>query len=171
MKIMISSLIETADNVDFIKRNNINLISIRDTTPSKTYQLLYDKIDNAGLDNLFAITFDDLVEDIEGFEERAPTEQNIGDILNWAKQKMKENNNGFVVQCTGGVSRSSAVAILIKYLENPEKALSVINPIYHSPNEKVLELGQKLLNNKDLKDNAKQIMEQYSEEFNEKIGT
>jgi len=165
MKIMIASLMEVAKNIDFIKRNEINVISIRDTDHSH----YYDIIDNAGLKNLLVVQFDDIVDYLPGRNETPPSEENIRTILEWAKQKMAENNNGFIVHCTAGISRSSAVAILVNYLHDPENALKIINPILHSPNEKVLELGDKILNG-NIKDRAKKLLKEHDEQFVENIG-
>src|SRR3972149_3354364 len=106
MKIHIASLAEVINNIDYIKRNNINLISIRNTD----YSSEYDIIDNAGLKNLLVVQFDDLLEPLKGRSEKPPEESDIKTILEWSKQKMAENNNDFIVHCTAGVSRSSAVA-------------------------------------------------------------
>lgn len=165
MKVHISSLREVADNIDYIKRSNINLISIRDTDHSP----YYDIIDNAGLKNLLVVQFDDLIEPIPNRPEQPPSLENIKTILEWAKQKMTENSNDFIVHCTAGISRSSAVAILIQYLQDPINALKVINPIFHSPNEKVLELGDKLLNG-NLKEPTKKLLKEYDEQFVENVG-
>ena len=160
MKIQIASLQEVIKNLDYINRNNINLISIRDTDHSP----YYDMIDNAGLKNLLVVQFDDIIEPIKDRNEKPPEEKDIVTILEWAKEKMKENNNDFIVHCTGGVSRSSAVAILIQYLQDPAKALKVINPILHSPNERVMELGDKILNT-NIKDPAKKLLKEYDEQW------
>jgi len=173
LKIDIDSLHEVIRDLDFIKRNNINLISIRDTNPSIIESKAYDTIDRAGLKNLLVVPFDDLVEPLPkeyNREERPPEEQDIRIILEWAKKKMQENNNDFVVQCTAGVSRSSAVAILVQYLQDPAMALKVINPMFHSPNEKVLEIGEKLLNTKDIKEPAKKLMKEYDAQWKENLG-
>jgi len=167
MKVYISSLYEVAKNIDIVKNKNLNLISIRDTNPGddRTY---YDIIDNAGLSNLLVVNFDDLLEPLPpqyNKTEKPPEENDIRNILNWAKQKMKENSNDFIVQCTAGISRSSAVAILVQYLQNPEQALKVINPMLHCPNEKVLELGEKVLNAKDIVKDTKTLLKKHDEEF------
>jgi len=166
---MISSLKEVVKNIDFIKRNKINLISIRDTSPSAGIQNDYDIIDNAGLDNLLVITFDDLIQPISFREEKPPDESDILTILKWSKQKMTENNNGFIIHCTAGISRSSATAILIQYLQDPSKALKVINPMLHCPNGKILEIGEKLLQT-NLSQPAKELLKKYDEQFIEQIG-
>ena len=166
LKIMIASLLEVVKNIDFIKRLDTNLVSIRDTNHSH----YYDVIDNAGLKNLLVVQFDDLVEEIkieyrDSYKEHPPSENDIKMILEWAKQKMSENNKDFIVQCTAGVSRSSAVAILIQYLQDPSQALKVINPIFHSPNEKVLEIGEKLLNTKDIKEPTRKMLKEHDEQW------
>jgi predicted protein tyrosine phosphatase len=165
MKVQISSLYEVVKNLFYIKRNNINLISIRDTSPG-TDKNYYDIIDGAGLSNLLVVNFDDILEPLPlPYKERPPEENDIRTILDWAKQKMQENNNDFIVQCTAGISRSSAVAILVNYLQDPENALKVINPILHCPNEKVLELGEKILNTKNIKEPTKELLKKHDEEW------
>jgi predicted protein tyrosine phosphatase len=165
MRIQISSLYGIVKNIDYIKRNDINLISIRDTSAG-TDKNYYDIIDNAGLSNLLVINFDDILEALPPqYKVKPPDEQDIITILNWAKQKMQENNNDFIVQCTAGISRSSAVAILVNYLQDPENALKVINPMLHCPNEKVLELGEKVLNTTGIKEPVKELLKKHDEAF------
>lgn len=163
-KIQISSLREVVDNINYIKKNDINLISIRDTQPVPEY----DIIDNAGLKNLLVIQFDDLeaaIPEQYNRTEKPPEENDIKNILNWSKQKMQENNNGFIIHCTAGISRSSAVAILVNYLQDPENAIKVINPMLHWPNKKVLELGEKILENRNLKEKTLKVMEDNGQDF------
>jgi len=165
-KVNIASLQAVVDNIDTIKRNEYNLISIRDTSPSSVTEAQYAMIDNAGLQNLLVVNFDDLVSPLPAdsmYRERPPNEEDIRTILEWSKQKMQENNSNFIIQCTGGISRSSAVAILVRYLQDPEKAIKVINPILHRPNEKVLEIGEKLLKVEGIKDQTKEILKKHDE--------
>jgi predicted protein tyrosine phosphatase len=169
MKIMICSLQDLAKHIDYAKRANLNIISIRDASPNKLNKDLYSIIDDAGLENILVIQFDDLLAPIGGgwakhYTEKPPSEEDITTILEWAKQKMS-NGKTFVVQCTAGISRSSAVAVLIKCLENPAEALKVINPIIHSPNRLVLELGEKILNRQNLAAEAKELEKKYNEQF------
>jgi len=128
-KVQIASLYEVVKNIDFIKRNDINLISIRNTEHTQDY----DIIDGVGLKNLLVVYFDDILEPLPDRSEKPPEEEDIVKIINWTKQKMQENNNGFIIHCTAGISRSSAVAIIVKYLQDPQNALKVINPILHCP--------------------------------------
>lgn len=160
-KIHIAGLKNVIDNIDYIRRNDVNLISIRDNRESPAY----DVIDNAGLKNLLVVNFSDIIEPIPTMpNEKCPEESDIVTILEWAKQKMQENDKPFIVQCTAGVSRSSAVAILVNYLQDPENALKVINPMIHCPNPKILELGDKILNS-NIKQPVKKIMDDTKEQF------
>jgi len=165
VEVKIASLKEVVRAISLIKRENLNLISIRDADHTSDY----DIIDGAGLNNLLVVQFDDLVYELpieyrDRYKQKPPSEQDIKMILEWAMSKMKENSNDIIVQCTAGVSRSSAVAILINYLKDPENALSVINPMLHSPNEKVLEFGDKLLNTK-IQDPAMELVKKHNDDF------
>jgi len=171
-KITITNVKDVADHIDYIKRSNINLISIRDTSPGPN-QHYYDIIDNASLPNLLVINFDDLEQPLDPKyqrKERPPEEHDIVRILEWAKIKMKENNNEFIIHCTGGVSRSSAVAMLIKYMQDPENALKIINPMIHSPNERILDIGDKFFQTKNLKQPAKDLLKKYDEQWMDQLG-
>lgn len=166
MKVMISSVKEVAKNINFIKNNNINLISIRDTNP-KDSQSLYDIIDDANLAHIFIINFDDLEYELNNvnFTERPPTITDIESIIEWARQKIATNPTGFIVHCTAGISRSSAVAILIKYLHDPENALKAINPLIHSPNKLILEIGEKMFNREGWKDAVSKMENDCNDSF------
>ncbi|MEK6833172.1 MAG: hypothetical protein AABY32_03925 [Nanoarchaeota archaeon] len=171
-KVYITNLLDAAKNIETIKNRNFNLISIRDNFPG-TNQKLYDIIDNAGIKNILVVNFDDLIAPLptgSGKIERPPNEHDISTILEWAKQKMKENNNDFLVHCTGGVSRSSAVAILVQYLKDPQKALEVIDPVIHSPNDKILEIGEKLLNTNNIKQPVDEMVQENNDKFMERLG-
>lgn len=164
-KITIASLLEVIKNLDYIKRNNINLISIRDTTPSEYYNNLYKMIDEAGIKNVFVAYFDDIVAPLPNRNEIVPNKEEIKKIIDWTKNIMGSNSNDIIVHCTGGVSRSSAVAILIKYMQNPESALSVINPMLHSPNEKIIEIGGDILGDSGLVDKTNKLLLDSDEDF------
>ncbi len=172
-KITITNLKDVINNLDYIKRNNLNLISIRDTTPGETQQNYYDMIDNANITNLLVANFDDLEQPPDPKwqrKERPPEEYDVVRILEWTKKKMEENNNEFIVHCTGGVSRSSAVALLIRYIQNPEDALKIINPMIHSPNERILDIGDKLFQTKNLKQPTKDLLKKYDDQWMEQLG-
>lgn len=168
MDVKIVSAKQAADNVDYIKNNNIALISIRDTSPDVERDESYDKIDRAGIQNLYVANFDDLETELDpkyGYKEKPPEHQDIEGILTWTKQKMDEGISSFMVHCTAGVSRSSAVAILIKALHNPEEALKVINPLLHSPNMRVIDFGEKIIEKLNVADDIKKMEDDYREEF------
>jgi predicted protein tyrosine phosphatase len=168
LKVIIESLKGVIKNLEYIKKSDMNVISIRDYGEYNRRD--YDTIDNAGINNLLVVQFDDLVEELPkeyNKKERPPSENDISTILNWAKQKMKENDKDFLVHCSAGISRSSAVAILVQYINDPSKAIKTINPLLHSPNELVLEIGEKLLNTKDIKDPTKEFLKKNDEEWME----
>jgi predicted protein tyrosine phosphatase len=82
-------------------------------------------------------------DDIEKKENRfvLPTKDDVEAALNFANDK-----DNIVVSCTGGISRSSAIAFLIvAKREGIEEALKILNPKLHFPNSLIIELGAKLL--------------------------
>jgi len=164
MQVLILPLKTAADNIVFLKHTNPNFISIRDSSPNIDSKQKYDLIDRANFQNIFIVYFDD-IENINEISknEIMPSESNIAPLINWIQSKIKENNNDFVVQCTGGVSRSAAVAVLVEYIKNQNinKATDIINPILHSPNYKVLEIGEKILNAPELKSKVEKKINNY----------
>ena len=72
-----------------------------------------------------------------------PSRETIGAALDWARDK-----RNVIVHCTAGVSRSSAMAILIDYERDRDikRVLAeTVNPDLHSPNPLVLEHGFSIL--------------------------
>ena len=137
---------EFVDNLTNIRASGNNAVSIRDSLGTRgRNQVKYDMIDSAGLENLYVVEFDDLGYEFENRKGLIfPQESHIIGILDWAKQKWEENQKPFVVHCTGGVSRSSAVAMLInQMIINDYRA--GWNMELHSPNNKVLDFGAKHL--------------------------
>jgi len=122
--------------------------------------MLYKKIDDACLQNIFVATFDDITEDLLSPYQKSysnlklPSENDISGIISWVREKMLENNNQFIVHCTGGISRSSAVAVLVEYIihRDADRAMKVVNPMLHSPNGRVLQIGEKLLGTNEIKE-------------------
>ena len=141
-----------------IKQKGWNVISLRDTPQGSSpyYQALYKRIDGQGFLNIYVATFDDLeVEDVNVVAAKPymviPSMSDIQSILDWAKQKWEENHKPFAVHCTGGVSRSSAIAVLIgKMLSN--SYTGIFNPQYHSPNTTILDYGGHYLGDENLRD-------------------
>lgn len=87
------------------------------------------------------MTFHDIRHIIEGLT--APSMESIKEILDFAKE-----NEVDMVCCYAGISRSSAVAYLIKCLtEEPECAIKVLDELRHHPNKRIIKIGSKLLKN------------------------
>ena len=143
----VMSLDEFVHNLPHLKEAEVNAISIRDSqgASSEINNQKYAQIDAAGLQNLYVETFDDLAEPIEKRPDLVfPQQDHVVNILNWAKQKRQENNKAFVVHCTGGVSRSSAIAMLLNQMFVNDYRAGYDVAIY-SPNQKVLEYGEEYL--------------------------
>jgi len=163
---IVMSIDEMVDNLSRIKELDLNVISIRDSESGRSEQMrqAYATIDSAGLGNLYVEIFDDLA---EPFEQKMglvfPQSEHVSGILDWAKQKWEENGKRFVVHCTGGVSRSSAIAMLInQMIMNDYRAGWDIK--LHSPNHKVLEYGEQHLGVEPFKD----IVQQETKEYDKK---
>lgn len=75
-------------------------------------------------------------------------EDHVKEALEFAKDKKK-----ILVCCQMGISRSSAMAYLIKASQsNMFEALEVLDPRVHEPNQLVIQLGSKVLKNPDISD-------------------
>lgn len=159
--VYIFSLDRVINNIETIKRINANLISIRDNPAglSNKVKLQYELIDNSGIQNIYVATFDDVELPFENKKGIIfPDENIVSNILTWAKSKWEENHKIFVVHCTAGISRSSAIAILINQTIQGQYK-NIYNPAIHSPNKKVLEFGDQL--------NGTNIKEQITKEEKE----
>lgn len=155
---------EFIDHIQTIKLNNLNVVSIRDSAnaSSPSNKKKYEIIDNSGINNLYKVTFDDLADPSEEKLTQFvfPQYYHIQGILQWAKQKWEENGNDFVVHCTGGVSRSAAIAMLInQMIMNDYRAGWDIQ--MHSPNQKVLEYGEQHLGIESFRDIVKEKTKEY----------
>lgn len=95
---------------------------------------------------LLILKFDDIEKDeYNKFGERlpyvCPAKEHIKEALDFARGK-----DSLVVHCAAGISRSSAVAYVIACSRmSPKEALKVLDPNYHWPNLKVVQLGAELL--------------------------
>ena len=90
------------------------------------------------------LVFDDIPSVREGFHE--PKIEHIQDALDFAQDKKE-----LIVCCQAGVSRSSAVAYVIRAKAvGAYEALSVLNPSVHFPNSMVVELGSQILKKPDM---------------------
>lgn len=74
------------------------------------------------------------------------SEDQIKKALSWS-----EGKDPIVCSCHAGVSRSSAMAYVLRctYL-NPDEALSILSYGSHYPNARVIEFGSKLLNKPEM---------------------
>lgn len=158
----IFSLQALVDNLPLILKGNINVISIRDPL---VYNKEYKAIDESGIKNLFIATFDDLATDEEQIRlpYTFPKKTDVNGILSWAKQKWEETNKAFAVHCTAGVSRSSAIAILINQMIMNDYN-KVFDPQYHSPNTRILEYGEEYLNTNHIKEDVEKRTKEYDME-------
>lgn len=144
---------------------DFNVISIRDTYMLSQKGIdQYKKIDGFGLPNLYVAHFDDLSHESE--DGTLPQKIDVEKILEWAKQKWNENHLDFIVHCTGGISRSSAIATLISNsLKNPN-FMNVFHGKYHFPNPRIMGFGEEILNQPGLKD---KVREKAEREFKENL--
>lgn len=145
----ILSVDEFAENIEDIKNGNFNVISIRSSNGRIKDQWKpeqYKKIDDAKFDNICIGIFDDLQKDSDRNTTLLvfPTEEHIFPILQWAKDKWEENHKPFVVHCTAGISRSSAIAILLNKMIRGN-VVDAFDTDLHWPNKEILKLGQKFL--------------------------
>lgn len=128
---------------------NKNIVSIRDPIlgTTKEQQKKYAYIDRLNLPNLLILTFDDLWHESHRAHGTLPEEKDVSQVLQWAKTKWEENHEDFYVHCTAGISRSSSVATLLNTMfRDKESAIAEIDPKYHSPNPRILDIGEKMLN-------------------------
>jgi predicted protein tyrosine phosphatase len=105
--------------------------------------------------NLYVLQMDDIVyptADILTYYPKTiiPNKENIQNVLNWCKSLIDQNSKDFIVHCTAGISRSSAIAILIQCLIDDSKIFEVVDPRFHFPNTKILKIGEELLNKPNL---------------------
>jgi predicted protein tyrosine phosphatase len=144
----IVSVDEFVENIDGIKNGNFNVISIRSSDGRMGQDKLkkYDLIDAAKFNNICIGIFDDLQKESDRNTKTMvfPQEKHIFPILEWAKNKWKKNENPFVIHCTAGISRSSAIAIIINRMIN-NNVKDAFDPNLHYPNKEILRLGEKFL--------------------------
>lgn len=166
----IYSLQDFIHSMPDIKQQGWNVISLRDTPQgsSPDYQALYKRIDGQGFHNIYVATFDDLeIDDVNVIAAKPymviPSMSAIQSILDWAKHKWEENRKPFAVHCTGGISRSSAIAVLIgKMLTN--SYAGIFNPQYHSPNNTILDYGGHYLGDENLRDELTEKVKTWDKE-------
>jgi len=82
------------------------------------------------------LEFDDIVKDV--FPYVSPTKEQVLEGLKWAKDRRP-----LIVHCWAGVSRSSAMALLIAIQSvGLNDGLKVLSPSLHYPNERIIEIGE-----------------------------
>lgn len=122
-------------------KDEFNVISLRTyTDPIPTETICYSLIDEHMEEQFLCVeTFDD----VDSTESKffAPKPDQVKRILEWAALKAKENDRPFLVHCTAGISRSSAIAILISQMING-RFHHIFNPMIHDPNELVIHYGE-----------------------------
>jgi len=160
----IISVDEFVENIEGIKNGSFNVISIRSSDGRMGQDKLkkYDLIDEAKFKDICIGIFDDLQKESDRNTETMifPEEKHIFPILEWAKNKWNENHKPFVVHCTAGISRSSAIAIVINKMIR-DNVKDAFNSDLHWPNKEILRLGEKFLGANDI---VKQVEEKLKKE-------
>jgi predicted protein tyrosine phosphatase len=123
----------------------------------------YDLIDEAKFDKKCIGIFDDLQKESDRNTKTMvfPQEKHIFPIIEWAKNKWEENENPFAIHCTAGISRSSAIAIIINKMIK-DNVKDAFNTDLHWPNKEILRLGEKFLGVKDI---ISQVEEKLKKDF------
>jgi len=123
------------------KLQKFHLVSIRDNATSVVYTAI-DAVSKECL-GMHAV----LMHDLQAGEplrdgEVLPTRDHIEPILEFAKGK-----DNMAVHCTGGISRSSAVAFLIECqrTRSADEAAAILDPKIHFPNRTIIVIGEKIL--------------------------
>jgi predicted protein tyrosine phosphatase len=85
------------------------------------------------------VQFDDVDGPMEGFV--PPRREHIAAVLDWSKDK-----SNFLISCRAGISRSSAMAVVILASRVPvPESLVVLDPAVHHPNPLVVQFGEEIL--------------------------
>lgn len=120
------------------------VVSLRDSKKNGAVYKEIDKFCSKNNKGIISCCFDDVwLPEHEKMGYKLPTKEDVAKILEWARGK-----NPMTVHCTGGISRSSAIAYLIACLRSsPEEAIKILNPLIHSPNELIVQFGSEILGN------------------------
>ncbi len=86
------------------------------------------------------LQFDDI--DFAMTDMTEPRHEHVESALSWAPDK-----SNLLIACQAGISRSSATAVVLRAscMSVPE-ALNILDPAVHHPNQRVIELGEQILN-------------------------
>lgn len=90
---------------------------------------------------------DDVVVETESLGFIVPKQKIIKYALEWASRQ----ENGIICACQAGISRSSSMAVLIKYMNtrSVEKAISILTED-HWPNKLIIKYGAEILEESNL---------------------
>ena len=124
------------------------IISIRDNVSQ--LEDIYKTLDN-NVDLCKAMYTAVFLDTNNPFTNGAPSYINVKNILDWTKDKCKEN---IVVHCSMGISRSSAIAYLINYqrMKKANDAIELLNPNCHAPNKLICRHGVTYFGNTEIFD-------------------
>jgi predicted protein tyrosine phosphatase len=89
---------------------------------------------------IFQVVFHDIHRPTRG--QKLPDLSSVKKALKWV-----EGRDKLLIACHAGISRSSALAYVLACTDrSPQEALELIDPDLHHPNERVVWLGSKVLN-------------------------
>ena len=145
MKILIKSLPDALETVAF-KDTDLNVVSIRSTLCTSIMLEMYEDFEQFRdcYKDIIVEAFDDIEKPRTGLV--LPSMAQIRRILEWSHGK-----DDFLIHCTAGISRSSAIAYLIKCMESsPETAVQILDKKIHYPNLCVVRLGSEFLGNRQI---------------------
>lgn len=138
MNIQIMSALDAQKLIQ--KNPNQNMISIRSVMGFKPFGINWD---NFNQPNVLTLYFDDVFGlNYKNMGFKIVESKDIKKAINWAKYK-----DDIVIHCTQGISRSAALAYIIACFKvGPKEAIKILDPNWHVPNEKIIELGYNILN-------------------------
>lgn len=165
--VWIMSLDSFVEQMDSIKQSGSSVVSIRDHLMGRNEEK-YKLIDAQSFERIFVATFDDLETNTEkrNMPTSFPKENDIHEILAWAKMVWEDSGKNFVIHCTAGISRSSAMAILISQMIEGSYE-GVIDPNIHSPNYRVLEYGETYLGTDHVQNDVRNTITEFDKKVSE----
>jgi len=89
-----------------------------------------------------------------------PSKEDVQACLDFVTEHSPAN---LLVHCAAGVSRSSATAYLVACTMKPaSEAITMLNPMLHMPNERIVQYGTEILGNTD-------IWREFQKEFGDEL--
>jgi hypothetical protein len=130
----------------YMIEKDLNIVSIREEEIHRDYKLIeqYNLIDQMFGEKCFSISFADMTKEKDVDPVNGISKDKIEKILNWAKSQYEKTNKDFIVHCFAGISRSSAVAMLINKMLKDD-LFAPYNVKYHSPNPIIIRHGAEIL--------------------------